>query len=250
MAGRDLAVMAETRLAEMRPNRLNIDRVNALSPENPEIENLRSLCGGMVVEKPPNFRPNALCEADLERLALLQRCFFHWAKRTESEDRTQALDPDIFPCAEAYNRKLHPSYVRTSEAVNRMLSDLHADGVGFVLPGEMVRKFVTCHLMLGKWVAKFGKHCGRNIGDMSFCLGPHLNGDWAKDAAAARYGAIRHPRIDEIATMVVDFYDEEKRKDPSITVEDLVFYTTDVKGAYTKLSLPAAEVCLFGQQLT
>ena len=82
--------------------------------------------------------------------------------------QTVVPDPAQFPCATAYDKDLHSSYARTSSAVNKMLGDLHSDGVGFVLPGEVVREYITCHYMLGKWTQKFGKLCGRNIGDMSF----------------------------------------------------------------------------------
>jgi hypothetical protein len=68
--------------------------------------------------------------------------------------------------------------------VDFILSKLSDARVGFVLPKDLLYQHSTTHNMVGKWIPKFMKDIGRNIGDMSFRQAPYLTGDWAKDAAA------------------------------------------------------------------
>jgi hypothetical protein len=49
-SGYNIAAMALTRQDTHRPHRLNVERLLSLSLDNPEIEHLRSLCGGNCTE--------------------------------------------------------------------------------------------------------------------------------------------------------------------------------------------------------
>jgi hypothetical protein len=208
--GGDLVKMAKLRLRALKEGRLNLSRVCSLRPDNPEIERLKGLCEGMQVPKPPDFVPNGAT--------------------------TQ--------------KGLHQVYKRVAPAVNRMLGDLHDQQLGFVLPEKIVRARVVHHRMMGKWALKFGKKCGRNIGDMSFGEGPYLNGKWAKDEAAEIWGDIIHPTIQQIAMMVMEFWDKVQTTHPNATWSDLVLWKMDLKGAYTLIDVLPDQVGMFAQELT
>ena len=57
-SGMDIKVMAATRLAALKHDRLNPQRVESLRADNPERQRLLGLCEGMVVPKPEGFIPN------------------------------------------------------------------------------------------------------------------------------------------------------------------------------------------------
>jgi hypothetical protein len=97
---------------------------------------------------------------------------------------------------------------------------------------------------------KHGKKCGRNIGDMSFCQAPHLNGRWAKLEAARMWGDIVHPTINEIAIMVLDYWEKVQITHPDAKWSDLVLWKMDLKGAYTLIDVLPEEVGMFAQELT
>jgi hypothetical protein len=85
----DIKVMAATRLAALKHDRLNPERVGSLRADNLEREKLLGLCEGMVVPKPEGFIPNGA---------------------TSTKD-------------------LHKVYKRVHAAVDRMLGDIHAQHV-------------------------------------------------------------------------------------------------------------------------
>ena len=208
--GLDLTEMARRRLAALKGNRLNRERVARLREDNPERERLEGLCVGMQVPKPDGFVPNG----------------------------------------KTSTRGLHKVYQRVYSAVNKMLGDLHDQQLGFVLPESMAREYILHHRMLGKWALKKGKECGRNIGDMSYGEGPYLNGKWAKEAAVELYGEIQHPTIDEIACMIMEFWEQAQADHPGVLWSDMVMWKMDLKGAYTLLDVRPEEVGMFAQELT
>jgi hypothetical protein len=84
---------------------------------------------------------------------------------------------------------------------------------------------------------------------MSYGEGPYLNGKWAKVAAADMWGEIVHPTIEEIAIMILDFWEEVQRDHPGALWSDLVLWEMDLKGAYTLLDVSPTEVSIFAQEL-
>jgi hypothetical protein len=209
-SGMDIKVMAASRLASLKHDRLNPQRVESLRADNPERERLLGLCEGMVVPKPEGFVPNGATST----------------------------------------KGLHKVYKRVHAAVDRMLSDIHDQQLGFVLPEGLTRQHIIHNRMLSKWAPKKKKPSGRNIGDLSYCEGPHfLNGKWAKDEAARIWGPIEHPTIDDIAVMILDFWDEMSRNDPGTVWSDLVMWKMDLKGAYTLMDVRPEEAGMFAQEL-
>jgi hypothetical protein len=85
---------------------------------------------------------------------------------------------------------------------------------------------------------------------MSYCEGPHfLNGKWAKDEAVRIWGPIEHPTIDDIAVMILHFWDEVLRDDPAAGWSDLVMWKMDLKGTYTLMDVRPEEAGMFAQEL-
>ena len=209
-SGMDIKVMAASRLASLKHDRLNPQRVESLRADNPERERLLGLCEGMVVPKPEGFVPNGATST----------------------------------------KGLHKVYKRVHAAVDRMLSDIHDQQLGFVLPEELARQYIIHNRMLSKWAPKKKKPSGRNIGDLSYCEGPHyLNGKWAKNEAARIWGPIEHPTIDDIAVMILDFWDNISKDNPGAVWSDLVMWKMDLKGAYTLMDVRPEEAGMFAQEL-
>jgi hypothetical protein len=209
-SGMDIKVMAATRLAALKHDRLNPERVGSLRADNPEREKLLGLCEGMVVPKPEGFIPNGATSS----------------------------------------KGLHKVYKRVHAAVDRMLGDIHGQQLGFVLPEALSREHIEHNRMLSKWAPKKNKPSGRNIGDLSYCEGPYfLNGKWAKDEALRIWGPIEHPTIDDIARMILDFWDEAIKDDPGALWSDLVMWKMDLKGAYTLMDVRPEEAGMFAQEL-
>jgi hypothetical protein len=193
--GMNIKIMTATRLTALKHDRLNPRRVESLRAENPERERLLGLCEGTVVPKPEGFVPNGTTSS----------------------------------------KGLHKVYKRVHAAVDRMLGDIHNQQLGFILPETISREHIEHNRMLSKWVPKKKKQSSRNIGDLSYCEGPHfLNGKWAKDEAVQIWGPIEHPAIDDIAVMILGFWDEVLKDDPTAGWSDLVMWTMDLKGRQTR----------------
>jgi hypothetical protein len=182
-AGHNIETMVGTRQNTDRGSRLNIQRVQRLRPDNPEISNMINLCGGIMVPKPPGFLPNAPCIADIWRFRRMQNALYQWSvyikengeteRKAGAPKRWMVQDPATHPRAVRYARPLHRSYKETHLAVDFMLSKLRDARVGFVLPKTLVYQHSTTHNMVGKWVPKVMKDIGRNIGDMSYGQAPY-----------------------------------------------------------------------------
>jgi hypothetical protein len=208
-SGMDIKVMAANRLKALKSDRLNPQRVDSLRADNPERARLLGLCDGMVVPKPEGFIPNGATS----------------------------------------KKGLHKVYKRVHSAVDKRLGDLHSQQLGFVLTEQISREAIVHHRMLSKWAPKKGKKCGRNIGDLSYGEKPYLNGKWAKNAAAAMWGPIEHPTIEDIAAMILDLWEEILTGQPDASWSDLVMWKMDLKGAYTLVDVHPDEVGMFAQEM-
>jgi hypothetical protein len=246
-AGYNICEMVKTRRRKNREGRMNVERVGRLRKDNPEIGHLLSLCEGMIVPLPPDFRPNALCDQDIERLMCMQRAFYTWAIRRDG--LITAKDPETDPCVRVYGRALHPSYVRTYKAVDMMLNVLVDQEACFVLPRSVVQEHSAVHFMVGKWTSKPGKDIGRNIGDMSYGAPPILNGDFAKEAAAEFYGPIVHPTLNDLVLMLLNTFDKKKAEFPDLEWKDMRIWVMDIAAAYTHLDIPSEMAHLYAQEI-
>lgn len=212
-AGGDLAAVARARQQDLAASRLSHARVDALRCDNPERERLHDLADGMQLPVADGFQPNGRV-------------------------------PGV-------GRRLRPSYARTAAAVNKMMFEQGNSKLCLVVSRETADQLPGVHLSPLSWTPKKGKASGRPIGDLSDGDGGHpLNSDQAADAAAARWGAIVHPTLQEIIQMIFEFYEREKASDPSFTWDDIVLFKLDLKNAFTLLFFHPDVVRLLGFPLT
>ena len=207
----DFVAMVRRRLKILSPNRLNRQRVSRLRPDNPEIPLLYELVIGMHVPLPEGFTPNG----------------------------QHAPSP------------LRATYVNVAPAVNKMLGDVVQQRLAFLLPYEDAKRYVpNLHLCKAHWTRKKGKPSGRPLGDLTYVDGTPVNTPAMSEAAAAHYGAILHPTIEDIANMICQFWLRTLAKDPTADWTLLRIWKMDLKGAYTLLSFRPEDVGLFAMMLT
>jgi hypothetical protein len=207
--GGDFDAFAEERLSELKPRRLNNERIARLHTDNPEIHKLQDLADGMPVETDPDFIPNSGI-------------------------------PDALP-------RLRQLFIKTHKAFDRMIYDLVEDGLAVILRLETALQIPGIHFSPGHWAPKAGKRHGRPIIDSTDANSqfPVLNTDYVARWAETRWGEIKNPTIVDIAIMICSF----KATHPELTWEDLALFKMDLKGAYTLLSFRAASCKLMAVQL-
>ena len=146
---------------------------------------------------------------------------------------------------------LRSTYDCVSSTVIKMLGAVVEQRLAFLIPLELAQRCVSnLHLCKAHWTTKKGKASCRPLGDLSCVDGTLINTDETADAATKYYGLIQHPKIDDIAVMIHDFWAEAKIKDPQRRQCDLLLWKMDLKGAYTLLSFRPEHVALFGMLLT
>jgi hypothetical protein len=207
----DFKAMVRRRLATLAPGRLNVTRVDSLREDNPDKALMRELAGGMKVHRPVGFKPNG----NLPRTPL------------------------------------RATYVAVAPAVNRMLGDLVQQKLAFILPLATAQRHVPdLHLCKAHWTRKKGKASGRPLGDLTFVDGTPLNTPETAAAAAAHYGDILHPTIEDIAAMVWQFWLKVLERNPHAKWTDLRIWKMDLRGAYTLICFGPDDAGLFGMLLT
>ena len=202
----DFLTMVRQRLTELVPGRMNSERVAQLRPDNPERELLTDLVEGMKVHLPEGFQVNGMMP------------------RTDRR----------------------PIYETVATAVNKMLGAVVDQRLAFLLPLETAQQHIpNLHLCKAHWTVKKGKPSGRPIGDLSNVDGTQINTDETAAAATAYYGDIHHPTIDDIAVMIYEFWEDARRRDPSVRWCDMRIWKMDLRGAYTLLSFRPEDVGMF-----
>lgn len=210
-AGLNFKTMVERRLSSLKCNRLNPSRIGRLDPNNPEIKLLLDLAEGMRVPRPDGFVPNG----------------------------KSALSP------------LRPSYLKVAGAVNKMISGIVANKLGFLLPKALaIQTIPNLHLCTAHWTPKKGKKSGRPIGDLTFVDGIALNSDETTAASEAYYGVIVHPTIEVIIKMVLRFWKDCSAQKTRAQWKRLRLWKMDLRGAYTLLSFRPEDTGLFGMEVT
>jgi len=195
-AGSCYETMAARRLEELRPRRLNADRVGGLSPGNPEIPRLLVLAEGMVVPLPSGFTPNGSSAATRPPLRELYR--------------------------------------RTHQAVDCKFFEMAAAGLAFVLPMSLAERIDGIHFSPAHWAVKQGKACGRPIIDSSdrSAVTSVLNSREVAVAAAEVWADIELPTILQVVGEINDL----KASAPHRPWSDVVVWKLDLKGAFTLMS--------------
>ena len=207
----DFTVMVKRRQTSMSEWRLNPARAGRLRDDNPAKALMIELCDGMKVHLPANFVPNGITDFSA----------------------------------------LRPSYLSVAPAVNKMLGALVEQGLAILLSYDSAIRYVPrLHFIKAHWTPKRGKPSGRPLGDLTFVEGTPLNTPETAAAAAAHYGEIIHPTIDQIAIMITEYFEVARRRDPGVTWERLQIWKMDLRGAYQLLSFHPKDVGLCAMRLS
>ena len=171
---RDINVMAARRQKKLIDDRLSVSRVQLHThADNPERNKLL-----LLAEK---------------GMPLLQREGF------------KANGQGILP-------PLRKTYTSVKSAVNRLLvENFHDLGLAFILKKSTALTIPNIHFSPLHWTEKQGKRQGRPIGDCSDGgseLGNEpLNSLETKEQSDLLWGKIHHPSIDDVANMIMDYYE-------------------------------------------
>ena len=208
----DFVAMVRRRLITLEPARLNRERANGLSVDNPERElDMKLATKGMFVPLPTGFEPNG----------------------------------------QSATAPLRQLYLKVHEAVNRMLADTVQRRLAFLLPKDVALRYVPgLHLGTAHWAPKKGNASRRRIGDLSFVEGVPLNSKEATSAAEAHYGKIEHPTITDIIRMINEYWEGVLSRESEARWQDVRVWKMDLRGAYTLLSFALEDVPLFAMELS
>ena len=214
---RDINVMAARRQKKLIGNRLNVSRVVLHTrADNPERNKLL-----LLAEK---------------GMPLLQREGF------------KANGQGILP-------PLRKTYTSVKSAVNRLLvENFHELGLAFILKKSTALTIPDIHFSPLHWTEKQGKRQGRPIGDCSDGgseLGNEpLNSLETKEQSDLLWGNIRHPSIDDVANMIMDYYEGAVKANANFDWDDIEIFTKDLKGAFTLLFFDAEDVQHLAMEMT
>lgn len=214
---RDIKVMAARRQKMLINNRLNAKRVELYThDDNPEREKLFLLAG--------------------KGMPLLLRDGFH-------ANGQGKLPP------------LRKTYTSVKSAINRLLvENFHQLGLAFILTKETALTIPGIHFSPLHWTEKQGKRQGRPIGDCSDggseLNNEPLNSTETKESSDQLWGTIHHPTIEDVANMILDYYDNATRKIPDLNWDDLELFTKDLKGAFTLMFFDADGVQNLAMEMT
>ena len=201
--GYDLERLVEERKAVLSKDRLSEERVERLSPDNPEREHLLKLVEGMPVLVAKDFKPNG----------------DNWPRRRKDYEEVHSSVDRCFMEAFA-NQGL--AIVLTEATVREMIGD-------------------AVHMSVAGWAEKYGKLAGRPITDGSSGEGEGrsvLNTKEAKELCDALWGAIGHPTLTDLVQMVLEMQEQPQHTGGA----GLTLWATDVASAYTKLFFRSADV--------
>jgi hypothetical protein len=207
--GRQFHKLADTRKEALAHNRLSEARVRAiLSPSNPEYQRLIDMGNhGAPVHD------------------LLDPCFtpngndrLSWPRQTKG-------------------------YLGAHRVVDHVLQkNFLSKGLAVVLPADELRHIPGAHVSTLGWTVKADDVLGRPLSDPRM-----LNTIETKLFSDEHHGQIRHPTIQGMVRMVLDFYDAHR---DTVQWEDLILVKMDIKGAYTLLFWESDGAKVFATELT
>ena len=142
---------------------------------------------------------------------------------------------------------MRAKYCRVHPAFNRMIWDLHEQGLVLLLPTERIKGREGVHFIPAHWAKKFRKKKGRNIIDPSRGFGMKgsqaLNSKEGREYMKNRWGAIEHPTIIDLVLMVLDMIDRYGQ-------ENIVLWKSDLANAFGLLFVRAEQAPLLAVELT
>ena len=211
----DLEKVVDYKKGLLKPDRLSQERIEqTLDILNPERDKMLTLANhGMVLHPEEDFIPNLITDG-----------------------------PD-----------LSAVYRQVAPAVNRMFYEsFWQRGFAILMDKEKAMDVPGVHSSKASWASKELKECGRPITDMSAkgkrgCLA--LNSLSTKEACERQWGTIKHPTIDDLVRMVMDFL-EEHLEEAAEGQLDMVLWKMDLRGAYTLIDFQTDQVPQVAMELT
>ena len=139
---------------------------------------------------------------------------------------------------------LRETYTSVKSAVNRLLvENFHELGLSFILTKATALTIPDIHFLPLHWTEKQGKRQGRPIGDCSDegseIGNESLNSLETKEQSDLLWGKIHHPSIDDVANLIINYYEDAVRQDTNFDWDDLQLFTKDLKGAFSLLFFDA-----------
>jgi hypothetical protein len=134
------------------------------------------------------------------------------------------VQDDFKPCQTP--PALRKRYITVASVVNRLMADLHAKGLIFIIPTAAAMSIDGRHFSQSHWTFKKGKKQGRPLGDASnqeHGCDP-LNSKAVKAKVDAQYGKIEHPTLATLSDMVREVNEIHG-------AENTVLWKIDLKGA-------------------
>ena len=193
--GGNFEALVKERQGELLSGRLNHDRINRLHEENPEIERLRDLVGGMQIPLPPGFKPNG------------QR---------------------VWP-------KMRSRYLQTASAVDKMVFELRKQKLAVIIRKARAKQIKNIHLSPAHWTKKKNKLQGRNLIDSSDGKEGALNSEEVKEMAVELWEPIKHPTIVTFMKKFIVRYDLKVAANPRLSWDDFSIFKMDLRGAFNLL---------------
>ena len=127
-------------------------------------------------------------------------------------------------------------------------------GLAFILTKSTALTIPGIHFSPLHWTEKQGKRQGRPIGDCSDGGSEDgnepLNSISTEEQSDELWGAIHHPSIEDVANMIIDYYERAIVDNPALKWSDLVMYKKDLKGAFTLLFFDADGVQNLAMEMT
>ena len=150
---------------------------------------------------------------------------------------------------------LRKTYISVKSAVNRLLvENFHELGLAFILTKATALTIPDIHFSPLHWTEKQGKRQGRPIGDCSDggseIGNESLNSLETKEQSDLLWGKIHHPSIDDVANLIMKYYEDAVSQDPNFNWDDLELFTKDLKGAFTLLFFDADDVQHLAMEMT
>eukprot|EP01036_Dinobryon_divergens_P033333 gene33333-43096_t len=177
----------------------------------------------------------------------------HRLQRLATKGMPVFLDSTFVPNLGNPGPTLSAATLLVQPALQKMLVEQYCDQHQAIIVSKaaMVASGTPFHVSKLSWTPKHGKPQGRPITDCS--SGGHgqspLNSDSTKDTSDAVWGKIVHPGIERAACMILGFFEEACRKDPTVQWSDLRLWKMDLKGAYTLISFLPRDVPLVSVEI-
>ena len=110
----------------------------------------------------------------------------------------------------------------------------------FIFPKNVIKEFENIHYSPVHRTMKVVKECGRILFDSSDDKnGCPLNTDAVIDMVRGYHGKIKHPTVDKIVVIMLEFVEETDSR-----MDDVILFKADLSKAFTLLSFQPASVHL------